>query len=213
MYGYKVTIFTDHAPDTHLFKSKNLQGRLARWFLTIEEFCPEIRHVPGRANVVADSLSRNIAVVATSPPPMKNFSSTGLTKAQREHGLWRHVIYALESGDETTLPLLPVPFSQSFLSPDKILCRTWSNKKHQVNQIVIPDSLVPIVLRMVHDAVIARNARLLRLEPSTFGLPCVLILTSMWLNVSNAHSLKVLILARHLFWSILHLTDHGTLFP
>ncbi len=65
------------------------------------------------------------------------------------------VIYALESGDETTLPLLPVPFSQFFLSPDKILCRTWSNKKHQVNQMVISDSLVPAVLRMVHDAVIA----------------------------------------------------------
>ncbi len=87
VYGYKITIFTDHAPVTHLFKSKNLQGRLARWFLTIEEFCPEIRHVPGRANVVAESLSRNIAVVANSPPPLEDFSLTDLAKAQREHGL------------------------------------------------------------------------------------------------------------------------------
>ncbi len=154
VYSYKITIFTDHAPVTHLFKGKNLQGRLARWFLTIEEFFPKIRHVPGRANVVADSLSRNIAVVATSPPPLENFSSTDLTKAQREHDLWRLVIYALESGDESTLPLLPVPFSQFFLSPDKILCRTWSDKKHQVNQVVIPESLVPTALRMFHDAVI-----------------------------------------------------------
>ncbi len=103
---------------------------------------------------MADSLSRNIVVVANSPPPLENFSLTDMTKAQREHDLWRHVIYALESGDETTLPLLPVPFSQFFLSPDKILCRTRSNKKHQVNQLVIPDSLVPAVLRMVLDAVI-----------------------------------------------------------
>ncbi len=130
VYGYKITIFTDHAPVTHLFKSKNLQGRLARWFLTVEKFCPEIRHVPGRANVVADSLSRNIAVVANSPPPLEDFSSTDLAKAQREHDLWRNVIYALESCDESILPLLPVPFSQFFLSPDKILCRNWSNKKH-----------------------------------------------------------------------------------
>ncbi len=157
VYGYKITIFTDHAPVTDLFKSKNLQGRLAKWFLTIEEFCPEIRHVPGSANVVADSLSRNIAVVANSPPPLGNFSLTYLAKAQRKHDLWRHVIYALESGDETILPLFPVNFSQFFLSPDKILCRNWSNKKHQVNQVVIPDSLVPAVLRMFHDAVIAGN--------------------------------------------------------
>ncbi len=65
------------------------------------------------------------------------------------------MINALKSGDETTLPLLPVPFSQFFLSPDKILCRNCSNKKHQVNQVVIPESLVPAVLRMVHDAGIA----------------------------------------------------------
>ncbi len=30
LYGYKITIFTVHAPFTHLFKSKNLQGRLER---------------------------------------------------------------------------------------------------------------------------------------------------------------------------------------
>ncbi len=94
-------------------------------------------------------------MVATSPPPLENLSSTDLTKAQREHDLWRHVIYALESVDESTLPLLPVPFSQFFLSPDKVLCRTWCNKKHRVNQVVIPESLVSTVLRMVHDAVIA----------------------------------------------------------
>ncbi len=155
VYGYKITIFTDHAPVTQLFKSRNLQGRLARWFLTIEEFTPKIRHVPGRANVVADSLSRNIAVVANSPPPLEHFSLTDLAKAQREHDLWRNVIYALESGDETTLPLLPVPFSQFFLSPDKILCRNWPNKKQPVDQVMIPDSLVSVILRMVHDAVIA----------------------------------------------------------
>ncbi len=96
-------------------------------------------------------------MVANSPPPLENFSSTDLAKAQREHDLWRNVIYALESGDESTLPLLPVSFSQFFLSPDKILCRTWSNKKNQMNQVVIPDSLVPAVLRMVHDAVIASH--------------------------------------------------------
>ncbi len=90
LHSYKITIFTDYAPVTHLFKSKNLQGRLARWFLTIEEFCHEIRHVPGRANVVADSSFKN-----NSPPFLEIFPLTYLAKAHREHDLWRNVIYAL----------------------------------------------------------------------------------------------------------------------
>ncbi len=68
------------------------------------------------------------------------------------------MIYALESGDETALTLFPVPFSQFFLSPDKILCRNWPNKKQPVNQVVIPESLVPAVLRIVRDAVIAGHS-------------------------------------------------------
>ncbi len=122
MYGYKITIFTDHAPVTHLFTSKSLRGRLASWFLTIGEFCPEIKHVPGKANVVTDYLTRNIAVVAKSTSPLENFSLPELARAQREHDLWKTVIYALESVDEITLPHLPVLFSQFVLSPDKVLC-------------------------------------------------------------------------------------------
>ncbi len=37
-----------------------------------------------------------------------------LAAAQRRHDVWGKVIYALESGDESGLPPLPVPFSQFF---------------------------------------------------------------------------------------------------
>ncbi len=38
--GYLITVFTDHAPVTELFKGRNLTGRPARWYLTIQEFGP-----------------------------------------------------------------------------------------------------------------------------------------------------------------------------
>ncbi len=53
--GYPITVYTDHAAVTELFKGKNLTGRLAHWYLTIQEFAPFFRYLLVRANVVADS--------------------------------------------------------------------------------------------------------------------------------------------------------------
>ncbi len=41
--GYKITVYTDHAAITDIFKGKNLSGRLARWYLTIQAYSPEIK--------------------------------------------------------------------------------------------------------------------------------------------------------------------------
>ncbi len=86
---------------------------------------------------------------------MENFSLHQLAAAQRDHYVWKGVIYALESGDETPLPLLPVPFSQFSLSSDRVLCRYWPSKRHPVEQYVIPEPLTPTVLHLAHDAVVA----------------------------------------------------------
>ncbi len=63
-------------------------------------------------HVVADALSRNVGAVTADSFPVENFSLLDLRAAQREHDVWKAVIYALESCDETALPSLAVPFSQ-----------------------------------------------------------------------------------------------------
>ncbi len=58
-----------------LFKGRNLSGRLARWYLTIEAYNPEINYIKGKTNVVADALSCNIPVGAvTDSTTITNFN-------------------------------------------------------------------------------------------------------------------------------------------
>ncbi len=91
--GYKTTVYTDHSPITEIFKGRNLSGRLARWYLTIQTYNPEIKYTKGSSNVVADSLSINIHVGAvTDTSPITNFSLEDLSNAQREHYIWKKVI-------------------------------------------------------------------------------------------------------------------------
>ena len=135
--GYPITVYTDHAAVTNLFKGRNLSGRLSRWYLTIQEFSSTFKYLPSPASVVADSLSRNVpvgAVTNTSPehepcPVFQNFTIVDLPNAQLQHNVWSQVIYTLESGDESNLPKLSIPFSHFFLSQDEVFCRYWSKKK------------------------------------------------------------------------------------
>ncbi len=85
--GYDVTIYTDHAAVCEIFKGKNLTGKIARWYCTIQEFSPKFKYLPGRANVVADARSRNVpvGVVTGPPPPIPNFTLHELAIVQRKH--------------------------------------------------------------------------------------------------------------------------------
>ena len=55
---HKVLVFTDHNPLTFLHKMKNKNQRLLRWSLILQEYNLDIRHIRGKDNVIADTLSR-----------------------------------------------------------------------------------------------------------------------------------------------------------
>ncbi|GJY71123.1 putative reverse transcriptase domain-containing protein [Tanacetum coccineum] len=58
LYGTKCTVFTDHKSLQHILDQKELNMRQRHWLELLSDYDCEIPYHPGKANVVADALSR-----------------------------------------------------------------------------------------------------------------------------------------------------------
>ncbi|GJS01694.1 putative reverse transcriptase domain-containing protein [Tanacetum coccineum] len=58
LYGTKCTVFTDHKSLQHILDQKELNMRQCRWLEFLSNYDCEINYHPGKANVVANPLSR-----------------------------------------------------------------------------------------------------------------------------------------------------------
>ena len=75
MYGEKCEIFTDHKSLKYIFTQKELNMRQRRWLELIKDYDCEILYHPGKANVVADALSRKerLRMITTSEELIRDF--------------------------------------------------------------------------------------------------------------------------------------------
>ena len=58
LYGEKFTLFTDHKSLKYLFTQRELNMRQRRWLEFLKDYDFTLEYHPGKANVVADALSR-----------------------------------------------------------------------------------------------------------------------------------------------------------
>ncbi|KAL0546240.1 hypothetical protein IC582_016146 [Cucumis melo] len=82
LYGEKIQIFTDHKSLKYFFTQKELNMRQRRWLELVKDYDCEILYHPGKANVVADALSRKVshsaALITRQAPLHRDLERTGI---------------------------------------------------------------------------------------------------------------------------------------
>ncbi|KAL0546247.1 hypothetical protein IC582_016153 [Cucumis melo] len=82
LYGEKIQIFTDHKSLKYFFTQKELNMRQRRWLQLVKDYDCEILYHPGKANVVADALSRKVshsaALITRQAPLHRDLERAGI---------------------------------------------------------------------------------------------------------------------------------------
>nr|GEX55230.1 putative reverse transcriptase domain-containing protein [Tanacetum cinerariifolium] len=84
LYGTKCVVFTDHKSLQHILDQKELNMRQRRWLELLSNYDCEIRYHPGKANVVADALSRKERSKSVENPKKKKIRIVGVKDKQKK---------------------------------------------------------------------------------------------------------------------------------
>ncbi len=155
-------MWTDHTAIQNLFKHKNLRGRLARWFVTLQNYEINLQYIPGKKNTAADALSRNIASqevnsVICSIQQLTILDNELVYSEQRKDDTWKQITEHLEGNTQSKTQKLPKKYKLSefqlhnglLYRNTEITCKGVSRGK--VKRLVITKELVPNVLNFIHD--------------------------------------------------------------
>lgn len=154
--GCSVTISSDHQPLKWLMSLKSPSGRLARWALLIQGYNAKIEYLPGRCNVVADTLSRppqepdtvdavKISLVEITIP---GFSATDLRKEQLKDPDLAKIV---ESFEDVQSDAFSRWTERGFILSNGILYRYSSEDDLDEAQLVIPSHERDHIMREYHD--------------------------------------------------------------
>ena len=155
--GHPLIVKSDHQPLKWLLTLKTPSGRLIRWALKLQSFDIRYEYVPGRANVVADTLSRpncddttkDECGVCSVTVDFPKINSTELRDAQLADPEVAKIVKEFENPD-------PIAYTRwaerGYLMTQGVLYRFNPELDCEDPQLVVPASKRESILREFHDA-------------------------------------------------------------
>ena len=121
LYGAKFTVLTDHKSLKYVFTQKELNNRQRRWMELLEDYDCTIQYHPGKANVVADALSRKVYAANLSVSDMTVMFSNLTLRSNMGELIGE--AQALDEGFQNIKSTLSDPKNLDFSIDDKGLLR------------------------------------------------------------------------------------------
>ncbi|GFV32294.1 transposon Tf2-9 polyprotein [Trichonephila clavipes] len=155
--GTEITVASDHQPLKWLLNLKSPTGRLARWALEIQSFNLKVQYIPGKANVVADMLSRPVTQEEESFCEENNItiadmptrSCKDMREAQLKDDSLKKIIDSFES------PLKTEEYAnwteRGFLMNQGVLYRYVPDAASAEAQLVIPTAERELIMERHHN--------------------------------------------------------------
>lgn len=149
-------VITDHQPLKWLMSIKTPSGRLARWALQLQPYNLSIQYAPGKANVIADTLSRPPRVIdeletndyAAVHINFPTISSQATRQQQTADPELKIILEALESQNPETAHNWT---QRGYMTSQGILYHYLQEEDNDEAQLVIPATLREEILKENHD--------------------------------------------------------------
>lgn len=158
--GHEVIIGSDHQPLKWLLTLKSPSGRLVRWALKLQCFNIQFQYTPGKANVIADTLSRppckeedksqcGICSVVVDLPAR---SPADLRRAQLDDLELKKIICDLEDTSDADSIGVKRWSERGYFMQQGVLYRYNPDVDSEEPQLVVPVPLRSEILKECHDS-------------------------------------------------------------